>query len=139
MPEPFSDQWIEARDNAARADERLASIASQLDLVLEQTITPSAEDGKGHTYHVLLTPGAVGVRNGPVADAAIRFVTDEETGRRIALGIESAHGAFIDGRLRVSGDIGRLLAVQVALAGLGDTFASARQQDTDCQVDARAT
>jgi putative sterol carrier protein len=60
----------------------------------------------------------------------VTLTEDRSTAVAVARGERSAQEAFMDGEVRVGGDIGELLAAQAALARLGDVFASVRA-DTD--------
>lgn len=123
MPDLFTDEWIEALDALARDDDELRAAAAELDVVIQQNVL--GPDGD-RSYHVVLEPGDVGVRAGPATNPAITFTTDVATATAIATGVESAQTAFIDGRLRVGGDLRVLLAAQSAVTRLGETFAPLR-------------
>ena len=133
MPELFSDEWIDVLDALARGDDELRAAAAEIDVVIQQTVV--ATDG-ARSYHVVLTPDDVGVRPGPAPAPTITFTADHETAAAIANGDESAQTAFIDGRLRLGGDLRKLLEAQSAVARLGDTFSAAR---TDPEPDAVTT
>jgi hypothetical protein len=126
VPEHLSDEWIAALDRAARDDAGLAEVARELDVVIQQTVTGTPAGTR--SYHVVLTPAEVAVRPGPAPEAQLSFTTDHETARAVADGRLSAQAAFIDGRLRVGGDLRRLLDAQRAMARLGDTLAAAHRQ-----------
>ncbi|MBI2704451.1 MAG: SCP2 sterol-binding domain-containing protein [Actinobacteria bacterium] len=123
MPAFLSDEWLHTLDIAARSDDDLRTAAAELDLIIQQKVTGTSNGDVA--YHVVLTPAAVGVRPGVAPDPTITFTTDLASARAIANGSESAQAAFIDGRLRVGGDLRRLLDAQGALARLGDTLAAA--------------
>jgi hypothetical protein len=60
----------------------------------------------------------------------VTFTQDRTTAAAIATGRLSAQAAFIDGRLRVGGDLSALLDRAAELAALDDLFASARAATT---------
>lgn len=125
---PFlSDAWIDALDRAARADDRLAELATDLDLTVEQHVT-NGPDGDV-TYHVRIADGTVRVASGPT-DADIRFHQDHETAVAIAAGLLSAQRAFMAGQLQIGGDLRHLLDHREILAALHDAFATVRAGTT---------
>lgn len=120
----LGEGWIEALDEAARADEDLARLTAGLELVVEQTIE-GGPDGDVR-YHVAIDHGTVRVHSGPAPAATIRFHQDQETAAAIAAGRTAAQRAFMTGRLRVGGDLRVLLDHGEVLGQLGDVFATVR-------------
>lgn len=120
----MSPEWIASLDSAARGDDEVRRAAAELDVVIQQTVTGVPPDHHRHSYHVVLTPSAVGVREGPAAGPTISFTADYHTAIAISRGQLDAQSAFVEGRLRVGGDLRRLLDAQTALAGLTHVFST---------------
>lgn len=121
MPRFASPEWIAALDAAARADGSLRGIVDA-PMALAQVV-----DGEGDAAWTLrLDPDGASVVPGRADDAAATITGDAATVAAIARGEESAQEAFLDGRLRLGGDIDALLAHAGALAALGDVFAAVR-------------
>lgn len=124
---PFlSPAWIDAMDEAARSSDRLAALASGLDLVVEHRVTGAGPDGGEIVFHLALGEGGPRVVAGAAASPSITFSQDLDTARAIASGAGSAQLAFMSGALRVGGDLRVLLDHQEALAAIGDVFSEVR-------------
>jgi putative sterol carrier protein len=117
----LSAEWVAALDAAATG----SSVPNGLRLVVQQ-IVPDGDGGGEVAYAVRIADGTVRVASGRADDADVTFTQDRATAAAIATGELSAQAAFIDGRLRVGGDLSALLEHTAALAALDDVFASAR-------------
>jgi putative sterol carrier protein len=120
VAEHLSPEWIDAL-GAAAAD---AEAPDGIDLVVQQIVL-DADRGEV-AYAVRVTDGTVSVQPGRVDDADITFTQDRATATAIARGELSAQSAFLEGRLKVGGDLSAALAAARVLSGLGDVFASPR-------------
>ena len=120
----LSGEWIEALDAAARNHDGLRAAARGADLVLQQTIT----DGERVTYRIELRDGEVRVRSGPIEAPTVSLSTDRATAASIARGEASAQVAFMNGDLRLGGNMSALLDHHELLAGLDDVFAQVRDR-----------
>ncbi len=115
----LSTEWIAALDAAASG----RRAPDGLRLVVQQVV----RDGDDEVaYAIRIADGSVRVTGGRAADADVTFTQDRPTAAAIATGELSAQAAFIDGRLRVGGDLSTLLEHTAALAALEDVFATAR-------------
>jgi hypothetical protein len=124
----LSPAWIEAAGAAVAGDDRLGAALAGVTLTVEQVVTGgpggdvvwslAVEDGK-----VSLTPGAA-----PRSD--LRMTTDYATAAAVAAGALGAQRAFVEGRLRVGGDLSLLIAHQRALAAVDDALAGVRARTT---------
>jgi hypothetical protein len=135
----LSPEWMDAARGALAADTGLKAATAEVRLTLEQVVTgvpPEADpDGTGSVrWHVRLDQGEVALSaggagtDGPEAD--VRFTTDYATAAAIATGRLSAQRAFLDGRLRVGGDVGMLGRNQRAFAAVDDALAAVRAATT---------
>ena len=125
----LSTDWLDALDEAARANR----VALQADdagsrLVIQQVITD--RPGGDVAYCIRFDNGDIGVRSGRATDPTLSFTTDYGTARAIARGDESAQAAFIQGRLRVGGDVRALVRHAELLARLDAVFAPVRDETT---------
>jgi putative sterol carrier protein len=78
-----------------------------------------------------LRGATAGVRltvDGPAVDPDLRFTTDYATAAQIAAGELGAQRAFVEGRLRVGGDLGVLIRHQKALSTIDDALAGVRSR-----------
>ena len=72
--------------------------------------------------------GKVALSPGPAPRADLRLSTDYATAARVAAGELGAQRAFVEGRLRVGGDLSLLIAHQRALAAVDDALAPVRAE-----------
>ena len=115
----LSPEWVDALDRAARRDPALAQAAHDVSLVVQHEIADAC-------YYVDVDAGTVRVRPGAAAEPTVTFSSDRGTAARIARGELSAQRAFMNGTLRVSGNIAALIGAHDAFARLPDVFAAVR-------------
>lgn len=126
----LSQEWIDALDAAARSLSTVGRGANgdAGSWQAEQVVT-GGPDGPV-TYHVEFSPGVVRVAAGPADHAAVRFVQDLETAAAISAGRLNAQTAFIAGRLKVSGEMARLMSSHAELQALAAAFDTVRAATT---------
>lgn len=124
----LSDEWVDALDAAARRHADVGERAAGPPLVIQQTVVDTRWGEV--SYRLEVRDGEVAVRHGAVLDPTVSLTTDTATAAAIARGELAAQQAFMQGRLRIGGNVGALLAQQQVLADLGDLFAEVRG-DTD--------
>lgn len=117
----LTDQWFDDLDAAARG----TSIPLDVRLVIQQIIPGSAE-GDEVAYVLTAADGAITVRRGRVEVPDITFTQDRATAEAIHRGELSAQTAFIEGRLRLGGDLRAVIERAGRLVDLDDVFAAAR-------------
>lgn len=103
MIQYLSDEWIEAANDAVSNSAELKKAAEGQDVTIayEVTGTPS---GKVR-YAITFKDGAASVTVGKHADAATAFSLDYATAGEIARGELSAQAAFMQGRMKLDGDV----------------------------------
>lgn len=124
MPDFLSPEWIDALDAAVSNDPRLTDSTAQMSLVMQQTIT-GAPTGDV-VWHVVIDDGSAHVLPGPHAAPDITFSEDHATARAIGTGALSAQAAFMLGKLRISGNVAKLIEHRKAFDDLDDLFADVR-------------
>jgi len=118
---------MDAAGAALAGDERLTEALRGVRLTVEQVV----EDPAGAVrWHVVVDDGRAHLVPGPAADPDVRFTTDRATAAGIASGRLSAQRAFVEGRLRVGGDLTKLMAHQRAVAAVDDALAEVRAATT---------
>lgn len=119
----LTDAWLDDLEAAARA----APVPDDLELTIQQVIV----DGDGEiAFSIVLGSGGARVRRGRDAEAHVTFTQDRATATAIARGDLSAQVAFLDGRLRLGGDIAALLDRAGAVAAVHDLFGVVRADTT---------
>jgi predicted lipid carrier protein YhbT len=117
----LTDEWLDELDGAARR----AAVDPELHLRVQQVV-PDGPEGHEVAYVVEVTGGGVSIQRGRRDDADITFTQDLATARAIHRGELSAQAAFMEGRLRLGGDLRAVIDRAGALAAIDDLFAGAR-------------
>lgn len=116
MPYPFlSDEWIE-QAHAIR-DEYRAHVPALDHLVRMNLVVTEMPFGTGDVEaHLDTTAGELVIDRGHVEEADLTVTVDYETAKAILVDRNPQAGmqAFMAGRIRVEGDMARLLAIQSA-------------------------
>ncbi|MDE0606703.1 MAG: SCP2 sterol-binding domain-containing protein [Acidimicrobiaceae bacterium] len=111
-----SAQWI------AQRQQRVAELefTPDLTLTIEHRITGDDED----TWHVEIDAGQVTFRAGPHPNPTLILTGSRSTTDAIRSGRQSAQRAFLDGELKVGGNIARLLDSHIQLEKVAETLAA---------------
>lgn len=121
MAEFLTDEWFRDLDAAGRG----SRVDAGLRLVIQQVVTDGPHDPE-LAYVVTIAEGTITVRQGRAAEADVTFTQDRRTAEAIHRGELSAQAAFIEGRLRLGGDLRAVIDRAGALAAIDDVFSSAR-------------
>lgn len=117
----LTDAWFAALDDSARG----ARLDEGVHLVIQQII-PDGPDGTEVAFALKAADGAITVHRGRLDDADVTFTQDRATAEAIHKGELSAQTAFIEGRLRLGGDLRAVIERAGSLAAIDDVFAAAR-------------
>jgi hypothetical protein len=125
----LSPDWMEAAGRAVADDASLGRATAGVRLTVEHV----AIDGPRGTvrWHITIDDGDVRLVEGPAVDPDLRFTTDYATATRIATGRLGAQRAFVEGRLRVGGDLTLLIRHHKALSTIDDALAGVRGRARD--------
>lgn len=112
--EPITDEWI-AWLQRSLAD---AQLDNTVRLTIEHRVKRS--NGSEFRWHVRVADGIATATAGSASDgdSLLIFTSEYETARAIASGEESAQRAFLEGRLRVDGDVRLLIKARPTLEAL---------------------
>lgn len=116
VPDRWSQAWVEALDDAARA----VGGTDGERFVIQQVVD---DDGTLLTWHVVLGPDGTRVRPGEADDADVTFRQDRATAEAIARGDLAAGTALAGGRLTVRGATAELTRHRDLLARLDEAWA----------------
>jgi hypothetical protein len=125
----LSPQWMDAARLALAADQALHTALAGVTLTVEQAVDDGPEGTTG--WHIAIADGHVALAPGPADHPDLRFTTDYATAAQIAAGTLAAQRAFVEGRLRVGGDLSLLIAHQRAVAAVGDALSAVRAETGD--------
>lgn len=117
VPEFLSDEWVDALAATAAS----ASVADGAELSVRQVVDDAA-------WTVRVAGGRVAVDRDATAD--VTLTTDRATAAALVRGELAAQDAFAAGRLRLGGDLTKLLAAADALGGLDAAYAQVRDTTT---------
>jgi putative sterol carrier protein len=124
----LSPEWMEAAGRALAGDPRLAEATKGVRLTLEQAV--DAGSAGEIRWHIVIDDGRVTLAEGRAARFDVRISTSFDTAAQIAAGLLAAQRAFVDGRLRVGGDLTVLVAHQRTLGSIDDALAELRRNTT---------
>ena len=115
----LTDEWAAAATEALNADEAFRSAIGSNTVTLQQVV--STPDGE-KTYFFRLADGqaALGMGEADSPDATVN--QDYETAAGISKGELSPVAAYMSGKLRVSGDLMKLMTLQGALTQMPNAF-----------------
>lgn len=119
---------MEAARVAVTGDASLRHATEDIRLTVEHVVVGSPRGTV--RWHLTIDEGKVGLNEGPAAEPDLRFTTDFSTATQIATGGLAAQRAFVEGRLRVGGDLGALIRHQKALSTIDDALAGVRSRTT---------
>jgi len=121
VAEFLTQAWIDELDEAGAR----ASVPDGLRLVVQQVVT---DGDREMAYVIEIADGRIHARTGRADTADVSFELDRATATEIARGDLSAQVAFMDGRLRLGGDLRAVLARAGDLAAIDDAFAATRSR-----------
>jgi hypothetical protein len=116
----LTDEWLDELDAAAQE----ADVPAVPRLVVQQVVP----DGPGGevAYAMVVEDGRVRIERGRVQHPDLVFTQDCATAEAIHRGELSAQAAFMQGRLRLGGDLRAVIDRAADLASIDDVFARAR-------------
>jgi len=120
----LSDEWLAALDRA------IASTPGGVDLVVELRVTGTGTGDGARTYHVDWRGERPHVVAGSADHPTVTLTQDYATAVAIARGQWSAQEAFMDGEVRIGGDLRALVSHADMLGGLDDVFGAVRESTT---------
>lgn len=122
--EYLSDEWMEAANDAVTKSAELARAAAGQDVTIayDVTGTPSGRVRYGLSFK----DGAASVTKGKHDDAKAAFSLDYDTATQIAKGELSAQAAFMQGRMKLDGDVTVLIGQYRLIDETEDALADLR-------------
>ena len=111
----LTDEWASAAEQAMNADEGFVSAIGSNTARLQQVV--STPDGEKH-YYVKLENGGAQVAMGDVDNPDATITQDYDTAKGISTGELSAVAAYMSGKIKVTGDLMKLMTMQGVLTQL---------------------
>ena len=110
----LSDEWVSATTDVLNADDAFRARIADVDLRIQFNVREVPERGDVG-YHVAFADGLATVTPGVLDEADVVVSNNYETAAAISKGELNTQAAFMTGRLKVSGQLAKLLANQGAL------------------------
>jgi putative sterol carrier protein len=111
----LSPEWFDAvkRIQAEHADEARTALAGQK-ISMNQVVTNIPPGDDTRTYHMEIDDGAVDWGAGETEGADVTLTLDYETAKSVLVGGDPQAGmqAFMQGKIRIQGDMAKLMAMQ---------------------------
>lgn len=114
----LSDEWVDALIAALNASD---DVPKDVDLTIQQVI---GEDGNSVKYWTTLADGNASGGLGDAASADVTITQDLETAAALSRAEINHQAAFMQGKLKVTGNMGKLLQHQEIIASLAPVMAS---------------
>lgn len=123
----LTPEWVAALDEAAGGAPELRAASQGVELVVEQEVGGGGDEPVRYVFE--LSDGEVRFRWGGTPQADVTLVQNVETAEALSRGELNAQQAFVLGRLRVRGNVEKLLEARDALSRLEtDVFAGVRNR-----------
>lgn len=123
----LSPEWIDELHVALSTDEAVRRATADVALTVQQVVTGPGGDV---SWHIVVDHGAVAVRPGMAERADVTFRQDRETATAVASGEMNAQAAFMVGKLRVSGEVAKLIEHQATFSGIDEATDPVRATTT---------
>ena len=127
----LSLDWISALSAEVTASPEMTEVARDHTLGVTQVVSDGPEGTV--VYHLQVAQGAARFGAGPADPEHLRFEQDWDTAVGIAQGSINAHEAFLDGRIRITGEgedvvMRHLMPNQPVFRALDSVFATVRDR-----------
>jgi len=120
----LSDEWRHEANAALAASPALSGLAADEAVLLQYDVTGGP--GGKRRYALAFADGAVTLDPGAHKDPSASFALDYDVAVQIARGELSAQAAFMQGGLKLGGDVMVLVRQHALLDGLDDALADLR-------------
>ena len=107
----LSEEWAQAMTQALNDSDEFKSAASNQQAKLQQVVTDTPDGGEGK-YYFVLDNGSAEVSLGELSDAEATISQNYETAVAITKSELNAQQAFMQGKLKISGNMMKLMQLQ---------------------------
>lgn len=122
----LSLEWIEALASNVAANDDLKALASDHSIDVTQVVTDAPEGTV--TYHLSVRDGNATFGAGPAPKEDVRMEQSWDSAVSVATGTANAQDLFIQGHVRITGDVQKLIASEPVFAALNTVFDQVRTQ-----------
>jgi putative sterol carrier protein len=115
----LTQEWLDALGSTVGADEGFKSAIANVDLCLQFEV-PDAPEGTEGTYHFVIKEGALATGAGAADEADATISNNYETAVAISKGELNTQMAFMTGKLKVSGNMAKIMMNQAVFSAFAD-------------------
>lgn len=119
----LSDEWMTAATDALGSNEAFSGAIQDVDLVMQFDVS-DAPSGAANVYNVAIADGTATVASGANQEADVTVSNDYDTAVAIAKGDLNTQMAFMSGKLKVSGNLAKLMMNQNVVNHFATALAS---------------
>ncbi len=110
----LTSEWAQGLQDTVNAHEGFRNAISNVDLALQFVVTDVPDQGDYH-YYIAIADGSAAVAEGDLESPHATITNDYDTAEKISKGELNTQMAFMTGKLKVAGDMGKLMMNQAAL------------------------
>ena len=119
----LTEEWGDKVREALGSSEAVQNAVKGVNLTIQQVVTDVPDQGEVK-YWTKFNDGAIDGGIGEAADADVTIAQSYETASAMNRGELNAQAAFMQGKLKVTGNMGKLLQHQGAIQALGPVMQS---------------
>jgi len=127
MAKYLSKEWADEVIQTLNADDAVKGAIQGVELCIQQVVTDVPDEGEAK-YWTKFSGGEVSGGLGEAADDDVTISQNYETAVAMAKGDLNAQAAFMQGKLKVTGNMGKLLQHQGAMGALGPALAKVKTE-----------
>lgn len=122
MAKFLTEEWLQALTETVNAHEGFRDAIANVELTLQFEVT-DAPEGSVDRYHIAVGGGEASAAAGDAAEPDATITNDYETAVAISQGELNTQMAFMTGKLKVSGNMAKLMMNQPMLTQLANAAA----------------
>lgn len=122
----LSIDWLEALNTVLQSSEVMKSVAANHSIAVTQLITDSPDGDV--LYHLLVRDGSASIGPGAAVDEDVRLEQSYDTALSVATGRANTQELFVNGSIRIHGNVTQLIASEPVFAALDAVFEAVRPQ-----------
>lgn len=119
----LTQDWLSALTEAVNAYDGFKNAIAEIDLTLQFEVT-DAPEGSETRYYVAISDGSAEALAGDAEDPDASITNDYETATAISKGDLNTQMAFMTGKLKVTGNMAKLMMNQAVLTQFAEAASS---------------
>lgn len=118
----LSEEWTQAATDALNGHDGFSGAIADIDMALQFTVSDTP-DGGDVEYNVDVGGGSAAVSLGTIDGADVSISSNYETASGISAGDLNMQTAFMTGKIKVAGNLAKLMMHQAALGHMASALA----------------